>query len=71
MFWTFNVLKTFPRLHQKIVIDSLKKNIKSKVKLHKKVIDDKGLDILIDAVDKKIDRSKRIWKKRTLILLMK
>ena len=53
-------LKTFPRLQQKIVMDSLKKNIKSKVKLHKKVIDDKGLDILIDAVDKKIDRSKRI-----------
>lgn len=53
-------LKTFPRLQQKIVMDSLKKDIKSKVKLHKKVIDDKGLDILIDAVDKKIDRSKRI-----------
>ena len=53
-------LNTFPRFKQKIVMDSLKKDIKSKVKLHKKVLDEKGLDILIDAVDKKIDRSKRI-----------
>ena len=51
---------TFPRFQQKIVMDSLKKDIKSKVKLHSKVIDEKSIDSLIDAVDKKIDRSKRI-----------
>ena len=51
---------TFPRFQQKIVMDSLKKDIKSKVTLHSKVIDEKSIDSLIDAVDKKIDRSKRI-----------
>ena len=51
---------TFPRFQQKIVMDSLKKDIKSKVKLHSEVIDEKSIDSLIDAVDKKIDRSKRI-----------
>ena len=49
-----------PRFQQKIVMDSLKKDIKSKVTLHSKVIDEKSIDSLIDAVDKKIDRSKRI-----------
>ena len=51
---------TFPRFQQKIVMDSLKKDIKSKVRLHSEVIDEKSIDSLIDAVDKKIDRSKRI-----------
>ena len=51
---------TFPRFQQKIVMDSLKKDIKSKVTLHSKVIDERSIDSLIDAVDKKIDRSKRI-----------
>tara|TARA_X000000950_G_scaffold262466_1_gene333748 strand:+ start:24 stop:461 length:438 start_codon:yes stop_codon:yes gene_type:complete len=51
---------TFPRFQQKIVMDSLKKDIKSKVTLHSDVIDKKSIDSLIDAVDKKIDRSKRI-----------
>ena len=51
---------TFPRFQQKIVMDSLKKDIKSKVTLHSKVIDEKSIDSLIDAIDKKIDRSKRI-----------
>ena len=51
---------TFPRFQQKIVMDSLKKDIKSKVRLHSDVIDEKSIDSLIDAVDKKIDRSKRI-----------
>ncbi len=51
---------TFPRFQQKIVMDSLKKDIKSKVKLHSEVIDEKSIDSLIDAVDKKIDRSKKI-----------
>ena len=51
---------TSPRFQQKIVMDSLKKDIKSKVRLHSKVIDEKSIDSLIDAVDKKIDRSKRI-----------
>ena len=49
-----------PKFQQKIVMDSLKKDIKSKVTLHSKVIDEKSIDSLIDAVDKKIDRSKRI-----------
>ena len=51
---------TFPRFQQKIVMDSLKKDIKSKVRLHSEAIDEKSIDSLIDAVDKKIDRSKRI-----------
>ena len=51
---------TFPKFQQKIVMDSLKKDIKSKVSLHSEVIDKKSIDSLIDAVDKKIDRSKRI-----------
>ena len=51
---------TFPGFQQKIVMDSLKKDIKSKVKLHSEVIDEKSIDSLIDAVDKKIDSSKRI-----------
>ena len=51
---------TFPRFQQKIIMDSLKKDIKSKVRLHSNVIDEKSIDSLIDAVDKKIDRSKRI-----------
>ena len=51
---------TSPRFQQKIVMDSLKKDIKSKVRLHSEVIDEKSIDSLIDAVDKKIDRSKRI-----------
>ena len=51
---------TFPRFQQKIIMDSLKKDIKSKVRLHSDVIDEKSIDSLIDAVDKKIDRSKRI-----------
>ena len=53
-------LNTFPRFQQKIVMDSLKKDIKSKVSLHSAVIDEKSIDSLIDAVDKKIDRSTRI-----------
>lgn len=50
----------FPGFQQKIVMDSLKKDIKSKVRLHSEVIDEKSIDSLIDAVDKKIDRSKRV-----------
>ena len=53
-------LNTFPRFQQKKVMDSLKKDIKSKVSLHSAVIDEKSIDSLIDAVDKKIDRSTRI-----------
>ena len=62
---------TFPRFQQKIVMESLKKNIKSKVKVHSKAVDEKSIDSLIDAVDNKINRGKRIWKKKILILLMK
>ena len=51
---------TFPRFQQKIVMDSLKKDIKSKVTLHSDVIDKKSIESLINAVNKKIDRSKRI-----------
>ena len=51
---------TFPRFQQKIVMDSLKKDIKLKVRLHSKDVDKKSIDSLIDAVDKKIDISKRI-----------
>ena len=51
---------TFPRFQHKIVMDSLKKDIKSKVKTHSKVIDERNIDSLIDAVDKKIDRTKRV-----------
>ena len=50
---------TFPRFQQKIVMDSLKKDIKSKVTLHSDVIDKKSIESLINAVNKKIDRSKR------------
>ena len=64
-------LNTFPRFQQKIVMESLKKDIKSKVKVHSKAVDEKSIDSLIDAVDNKINRGKRIWKKRILILLMK
>ena len=53
-------LNVLPRFQQKIIMDSLKKDIKSKVRLHSEVIDEKSIDSLIDAVDKKIDRSKRI-----------
>ena len=51
---------TFPRFQQKIVMDSLKKDIRSKVKLNSEVIDETSLDSLIHAVDKKIDKSKKI-----------
>lgn len=51
---------TFPRFQQKIVMDSLKKDIKLKVRLHSEDVDKKSIDSLIDAVDKKIDISKRI-----------
>ena len=55
-----NDFNTFPRFQQKIVMDSLKKDIRSKVKLNSEVIDETSLDSLIHAVDKKIDKSKRI-----------
>ena len=50
----------FPKFQQKIVMDSLKKDIKSKVRMHTEFMDEKSIDSLIDAVDKKIDRSKKI-----------
>jgi len=53
-------LNTFPRFQQKIVMESLKKDIKSKVKVHSKAVDEKSIDSLIDAVDNKINRGKRI-----------
>lgn len=57
-------LGSFPRLQQKIVMESLKKDIQSKVKVKVKVHSDaageKSIDSLIDAVDKRINRGKRI-----------
>ena len=55
---------SLPRFQQKIVMESLKKDIQSKVKLKVKVSSDvageKSIDSLIDAVDKRINRGKRI-----------
>ena len=55
---------SFPRFQQKIVMESLKKDIQSKVKVKVKVHSDaageKSIDSLIDAVDKRINRGKRI-----------
>ena len=48
-------------------MDSLKKD-KIKVKLHSEVIDEKSIDSLIDAVDKKIDRTKEYEKKNSDII---
>ena len=62
---------TFPGFQQKIVMESLKKDIQSKVKVHSDVVGEKNIDSLIDAVDKRINRGKRIWEKKILILLMK
>ena len=64
---------TFPGFQQKIVMESLKKDIKSKikVKVHSDVAGEKSIDSLIDAVDERINRGKRIWEKKILILLMK
>lgn len=64
---------SFPRFQQKIVMESLKKDIQSKVKVkvHSDVVGEKSIDSLIDAVDKRINRGKRIWEKKILILLMK
>ena len=64
---------SLPRFQQKIVMESLKKDIQSKVKLKvsSDVAGEKSIDSLIDAVDKRINRGKRIWEKKTLILLMK
>ena len=64
---------SFPRFQQKIVMESLKKDIQSKVKVkvHSDVAEEKSIDSLIDAVDKRINRGKRIWEKKILILLMK
>ena len=57
-------LGSFPRLQKKIVMESLKKDIQSKVKVKVKVHSDaageKSIDSLIDAVDKRINRGKRI-----------
>ena len=59
-----NDFDSFPRFQQKIVMESLKKDIQSKVKLKVKVSSDvageKSIDSLIDAVDKRINRGKRI-----------
>lgn len=53
---------SFPRFQQKIVMESLKKDIQSKVKVkvHSDVVGEKSIDSLIDAVDKRINRGKRI-----------
>lgn len=53
---------SFPRFQQKIVMESLKKDIQSKVKVkvHSDVAEEKSIDSLIDAVDKRINRGKRI-----------
>jgi hypothetical protein len=53
---------SFPRFQQKIVMESLKKDIQSKVKVkvHSDVVEEKSIDSLIDAVDKRINRGKRI-----------
>ena len=53
---------SFPGFQQKIVMESLKKDIQSKVKLkvHSDVVGEKSIDSLIDAVDKRINRGKRI-----------
>lgn len=55
-------LVSFPRFQQKIVMESLKKDIQSKVKVkvHSDVVGEKSIDSLIDAVDKRINRGKRI-----------
>lgn len=64
---------SFQEFQQKIVMESLKKDIQSKVKVkvHSDVAEEKSIDSLIDAVDKRINRGKRIWEKKILILLMK
>lgn len=51
---------SFPRFQQKIVMESLKKDIQSKVKVHSDVVGEKSIDSLIDAVDNRINRGKRI-----------
>ena len=51
---------SFPRFQQKIVMESLKKDIQSKVKVHSDIVGEKSIDSLIDAVDKRINRGKRI-----------
>lgn len=53
---------SLPRFQQKIVMESLKKDIQSKVKLKvsSDVAGEKSIDSLIDAVDKRINRGKRI-----------
>ena len=53
---------SFPRFQQKIVMESLKKDIQSKVKVkvHSDAVGEKSIDSLIDAVDKRINRGKRI-----------
>ena len=57
-----NDFDSFPRFQQKIVMESLKKDIQSKVKVkvHSDVAGEKSIDSLIDAVDKRINRGKRI-----------
>ena len=52
----------FQEFQQKIVMESLKKDIQSKVKVkvHSDVVGEKSIDSLIDAVDKRINRGKRI-----------
>ena len=51
---------SFPRFQQKIVMESLKKDIQSKVKVHSDVVGEKSIESLIDAVDNRINRGKRI-----------
>ena len=53
---------SFQEFQQKIVMESLKKDIQSKVKVkvHSDVVGEKSIDSLIDAVDKRINRGKRI-----------
>lgn len=53
---------SFQEFQQKIVMESLKKDIQSKVKVkvHSDVAEEKSIDSLIDAVDKRINRGKRI-----------
>ena len=51
---------SFPRFQQKIVMESLKKDIQSKVKVYSDFAGEKSIDSLIDAVDKRINRGKRV-----------
>ena len=54
--------KTLPNIQQKIIMDSLKNDIKLKVKnkIDSQTVTKKSIDSLIDAVDNKIKKGKRL-----------